>query len=94
MSQIAVVGAGAWGTALAQMLAQDGSEVLIWAREPEVVGAINARHCNPLFLPDARLSPTIVATGDLSDLADVPVVLLVTPAQHLGAILGELPRAG
>ena len=94
MTQIAVVGAGAWGTALAQMLAQDGSEVLIWAREPEVVGAINARHCNPLFLPDARLAPTITATGKLADLATIPIVLLVTPAQHLGAILGELPRTG
>ena len=88
------VGAGAWGTALAQMLAHDGSDVLIWAREPEVVGAINARHCNPLFLPDARLAPTIVATGDLADLADISTLLLVTPAQHLGTILRDLPRTG
>ena len=58
MTQVAVVGAGAWGTALAQMLAQDGSEVLIWAREPEVVEAINLRRCNSQFLPDARLAPT------------------------------------
>ncbi|MDP3675756.1 MAG: NAD(P)H-dependent glycerol-3-phosphate dehydrogenase [Novosphingobium sp.] len=94
MTTIAVVGAGAWGTALAQMLAQDGSDVLIWAREPEVVGAINARHVNPLFLPDAALSPAIFATGELADLADIPIVLLVTPAQHLGAILHELPRSG
>ena len=91
---LGVVGAGAWGTALAQMLAQDGSEVLIWAREPEVVEAINRRHCNSQFLPDARLAPTITATGKLADLASIPIVLLVTPAQHLGAILGELPRAG
>ncbi len=73
---LGVIGAGAWGTALAQMLAQDGSDVLIWARESEVAAAINARHCNPLFLPDARLAPTIIATGDLADLADVAVVLL------------------
>jgi glycerol-3-phosphate dehydrogenase (NAD(P)+) len=91
VTRLAVVGAGAWGTALAQMLAQDESEVLIWAREPEVVEAINARHTNPLFLPNAKLAPSIRSTGDLADLAQVPIVLLVTPAQHLGAILGVLP---
>ena len=91
---LGVIGAGAWGTALAQMLAQDGSEVLIWAREPEVVGAINAEHRNPLFLPDAPLAPSLVATGNLADLATIPTILLVTPAQHLGAILGQLPRPG
>lgn len=90
---VAVVGAGAWGTALAQMLAQDGSDVLIWGRETEVVDAINARHVNPLFLPDAALSPTIAATGELADLAGIPIVLLVTPAQHLGAILRRIPRS-
>ncbi len=92
--RLGVVGAGAWGTALAQMLAQDGSEVLLWAREPEVVGAINATHRNPVFLPDAQLAPTITATGKLAELASVPIILLVTPAQHLGAILAELPRTG
>ena len=92
--RLGVVGAGAWGTALAHMLAQDGSEVLLWAREPELVEAINAGHRNPLFLPNAKLAPTITATGKLADLANVPIVLLVTPAQHLGAILGDLPRPG
>ncbi|QGN56190.1 NAD(P)H-dependent glycerol-3-phosphate dehydrogenase [Novosphingobium sp. Gsoil 351] len=89
---LGVVGAGAWGTALAQMLAQDGTDVLLWAREPEVVAAINAEHRNPVFLPSASLSRSIVATGNLGDLADTPTVLLVTPAQHLGRILAELPR--
>ena len=91
---LGVIGAGAWGTALAQMLARDGSDVLIWAREPEVVAAINAEHRNPLFLPDAPLAPSLVATGKLADLAAIPTILLVTPAQHLGAILGQLPRTG
>ena len=91
---LGVIGAGAWGTALAQMLAQDGSNVLIWAREPEVVGAINAEHRNPLFLPDAPLAPSLVATGNLADLATIRTILLVTPAQHLGTILGQLPRPG
>ncbi len=52
--RVGVVGAGAWGTALAQMLAADGRDVLLWAREPELVGEINERHINSLFLPSAR----------------------------------------
>ena len=87
---VGVVGAGAWGTALAQMLASDGREVLLWAREADVVEAVNARHRNPLFLPSAALHPTIRATGDLAALAALPVLLMVTPAQHLGAMLGAL----
>lgn len=91
---VGVVGAGAWGTALAQMLASDGREVLLWAREAEVVAEVNSAHRNPLFLPSAALHPTIRATGDLADLAALPVLLMVTPAQHLGAILKELAPHG
>lgn len=88
---IAVIGAGAWGTALAQAMASDGSEVLLWAREAELVTEINTRRSNSLFLPSAQLAETIRATGDLADLAAVPVVLVVTPAQHLARVLGALP---
>ncbi|WP_285713160.1 NAD(P)H-dependent glycerol-3-phosphate dehydrogenase [Erythrobacter oryzae] len=88
---IGVIGAGAWGTALAQMLASDGRDVILWAYEPEVVAAINAEHRNPLYLPSASLAPTIRATGDLSDLASLDIVLVVTPAQVLGRVLSGLP---
>jgi len=91
---VGVVGAGAWGTALAQMLASDGRAVLLWAREAEVVAAVNTANRNPLFLPSAALHPTIRATGDLGDLAALPVLLMVTPAQHLGAVLGTLAPQG
>ena len=94
MGNIGVVGAGAWGTALAQMLAADGREVLLWAREPEVVAAISAEHRNPLFLPGAALSPSIRATGDLAELGALPVLLLVTPAQHLATTLAALRPTG
>ena len=87
---IGVVGAGAWGTALAQMLASDGREVLLWAREPELLDQINRERRNRLFLPSATLHPAIRATGDLAELAALPVLLLVTPAQHLAAILGQI----
>jgi glycerol-3-phosphate dehydrogenase (NAD(P)+) len=89
---VGVLGAGAWGTALAQMLASDGREVLLWAREPELVGEINERRSNSLFLPGAQLGETIRATGDVADLAACEVLLAVTPAQHLGAVLAGLPR--
>jgi glycerol-3-phosphate dehydrogenase (NAD(P)+) len=90
---IGVLGAGAWGTALAQMLASDGREVLLWAREPELVVEINAGRTNSLFLPSAVLADTIRATGDPADIAACEVVLAVTPAQHLGAVLQSLARA-
>ena len=92
-AKVGVLGAGAWGTALAQMLASDGREVLVWAREPELVEEINARRTNSLFLPSATLGATIRATGDLADAASCEVLLAVTPAQHLGAILAGLPHA-
>ncbi len=88
---IGVIGAGAWGTALAQAMAGDGSEVVLWAREAELVEEINTRRSNSLFLPSARLAETIRATGDLAELADLPVILVVTPAQHLARVLGGLP---
>lgn len=87
---IGVIGAGAWGTALAQMLSTDGRCVVLWAYEPEVVEAINSAHANPLYLPRTELSPAIRATGDLADLAALDIVLAVTPAQALGRVLGGL----
>jgi glycerol-3-phosphate dehydrogenase (NAD(P)+) len=87
---IGVIGAGAWGTALAQSLASDGTPVLIWALEAELVAEINASQSNSLYLPGAKLSPAITATGALSDLAGVGTILLVTPAQHLARVLAGL----
>jgi glycerol-3-phosphate dehydrogenase (NAD(P)+) len=93
MSAIGVIGAGAWGTALAQALAADGSEVLLWAREPELVAEINERRTNSLFLPGAKLSGKVRATGDLAGLAPLPALLAVVPAQFLSAVLTGLPDA-
>ncbi len=87
---LGVIGAGAWGTALAQMLASDGRDVLLWAYEPEVADAINTQARNLLYLPSATLAPTIRATGDLAEFAAIDTVLLVTPAQVLGRVLSGL----
>ena len=91
-TKIGVLGAGAWGTALAQMLASDGRDVLIWARESELVEEINASHTNTPFLPNASLSEAIRATGDLAEMAELDILLVVTPAQHLGSVLEEMPK--
>ena len=88
---VGVIGAGAWGTALAQMLASDGRDVLIWAREAELVAEINSARTNSLFLPSATLSDTIRATGDLGEMAGLDALLVVTPAQHMGSVLAAMP---
>lgn len=88
---VAVIGGGAWGTALAQMLSSDGREVLLWAREAEVADEINVHRRNTPFLPTAQLAPTIRATGNIGDLVGIPAVLVVTPAQHSAGVLATLP---
>ena len=87
MKRAGIIGGGAWGTALAQVCARAGLAVTLWAREAEVVTAINAGHENPLFLPGVTLDAAIAATGDPADLAGADLVLAVAPAQHLRASL-------
>ena len=89
--KIGVLGGGAWGTALAQVAA-GGGETLLWGREPEVVESINEAQENRLFLPGLSLDPAIRATGDLEALAECAALLVVTPAQHMRAVLAALPR--
>ena len=88
--KVGVIGGGAWGTALAQVAAL-GGETRLWARETEVVGSIAERRVNDLFLPGVPLSEAIQPTGDLSDLADCQVWLVVTPAQHMRGVLEAAP---
>lgn len=90
--KIGVVGAGAWGTALAQVAAAKGDAVTLWALEPEVVASINDAHENSLYLPGVTLSPAIRAVDDLAALAGCDALLVVVPAQHLRAVLRRLPR--
>lgn len=90
--KIGVVGAGAWGTALAQVAAAKGDAVMLWALEPEVVASITNAHENSLYLPGVTLSPAIRAVDDLAAVADCDALLVVVPAQHLRGILRRLPR--
>ncbi len=87
MRSAGVIGGGAWGTALAQVCARAGLAATIWAREVEVVQAINADHQNALFLPGIDLDEAVTATGDPADLATADIILAVAPAQHLRATL-------
>ena len=87
-----MIGAGAWGTALAQVAARAGRPVVLWAREPAVVDRLNTSHENPLFLPDVPLDPRIRATGDLAEAVDgADMLLLAVPAQHLREMCRRLP---
>lgn len=91
--RIGIVGAGAWGTALAQAIRSAGRDVLIRAHEPETVESINTAHENRLFLPGIGLDPAIRATGELSDMGRCDALLLVTPVQHTRAIAEQLAPA-
>ncbi|MGV0791839.1 NAD(P)H-dependent glycerol-3-phosphate dehydrogenase [Mycolicibacterium sp. XJ1819] len=80
----AVLGAGAWGTALAKVLADAGSEVRLWARRPELADEINVTHRNSTYLGDAALPTAIRATSDPAEaLTGACTVLLAVPAQSL-----------
>ena len=92
-ARIAVIGAGAWGTALAQVLSEDQDQLLLWAREPDIIDQINQDHENKSFLPGYQLRDTIRATQDWDAIAACEVLLLVTPAQHLRSTLQALPNS-
>ncbi len=82
-----VIGAGAWGTALAQVCARAGLAVTLQAREAEVIDSIAARRVNEAFLPGVELDPAIRATCDMAELAGCDLILAVPPAQHMRATL-------
>jgi glycerol-3-phosphate dehydrogenase (NAD(P)+) len=89
-ASVAVIGAGAWGTALAQVAAAAGRDTTIWAREAEAVASINDTKENSLFLPGIPLNPRLRATGDLGEAAQADLVLAAPPAQHMRATLRAL----
>lgn len=86
-----VVGAGAWGTALADMLACSGHTVTLWALEADIARGIRERHENPVFLPGFALAPTLSATTDHREAMEgAELVIYATPSQHLRSVV----RAG
>jgi len=88
----AVIGAGAWGTALANLLATKGTPVKIWAFEREVVEAIRNKHENTVFLPGVKLHAKVTATGALPDaLHQATMIIFAVPSHAARAVLGQLP---
>ena len=79
----AVVGAGAWGTALADLLARNGNPVRLWAREPDVVEAVNAHNENQRFLAGVTLDPKVQATGDMREAVSGARVVVYAPPSHV-----------
>lgn len=92
LNTLCIIGAGAWGTALAVVAQAAGRNVTLWAHEPETAEAINGAHENIPFLPGVKLNPAIKATTDLGGVASADAVLIVTPAQHSRAVLARAAR--
>jgi glycerol-3-phosphate dehydrogenase (NAD(P)+) len=93
LQRIGIVGAGAWGTALAFVTRRAGRDVVVWAHEPEVAEDINRDHINAFYLPGIALDPKIRATTDPAEAADADAVLLATPAQALRRLARRLAPA-
>lgn len=89
---MAVLGGGAWGTALACVLAQKHAAVTLWANEAETVSAINQTRENKPFLPGITLPEAVQATENLADMASADIILMVVPAQFARAVLTELAQ--
>ncbi|MCH2037178.1 MAG: NAD(P)-dependent glycerol-3-phosphate dehydrogenase [Rickettsiales bacterium] len=90
MKNIGVIGGGAWGTALAASAVRSGAMTLLWAREEEVVSAINTKNENTMFLPGITLPSGVSATSDLNDMRSCDVLLLVVPSQFVRLICEQL----
>jgi len=88
--KISVVGGGAWGTALAAMATRVERDVLLWAREGDVVTSINETHENRDFLPNIELPKALKASRDLAAAAAGDIILMVVPAQFVRAMATDL----
>lgn len=92
--RVAVIGAGAWGTTLADLLARKGLDVVIWAREPEVVAGINRDHENAVFLPASPLAHSVRATGELAAaVGDAEIVVCAVPSHAVRTVMSAAAAA-
>jgi glycerol-3-phosphate dehydrogenase (NAD(P)+) len=90
IQRVGIIGGGAWGTTLAVVVRRTGRDAVVWAREADVVAAINTHALNPDFLPGVTLDPGIRATSEMAEAVDADVVLLATPAQKLREVASAL----
>ncbi len=90
MAKVAVLGAGAWGTALAKVLADKGNETALWAHRAELAEHINRDRVNQRYLPSAELPPSLKATGDLEEaLRGAELCVVVVPSHALRGVVRE-----
>lgn len=88
-TQVAVVGAGSWGTALASVLARNGHATVLWAREPEVAREVREEHRNTVYLPGVALPDALGSTSDLAEaVRSAEVVVSVAPSQFVASVMG------
>lgn len=91
MSDVTVIGAGSWGTAMAWLLGQEGHTVRLWARRPELAEAISNSRANPVYLPAAELPPSVSATADLgAALVGARLVLVIVPSVGLPTVARQM----
>jgi len=93
MASIGIFGAGAWGTAIGKVLAEQSHDVRIWAHEADVAADINETQSNPRYLPSAELPPGLHATTDLLSTADADFVILATPSLHILPVTRQILSA-
>jgi len=93
MNRVGIIGAGAWGTALAQVSASAGNQVMIIGRDEKIVGEINYFHHNQKYLGEQPLLPTISAGVDFLSLKSCDLVILAVPAQKTRTLLKSLPKS-
>ena len=91
-TKIGVIGAGAWGTALSNILAKN-QNVILWAKEKNVCDHINKSRENKRFLPKIKLSKKINCTTEINDICDCDILFLVIPVQYLSSVLGKLKNS-
>ena len=92
--KVLVLGAGSWGTGIAELLAGKGVDTTLWARKTEVAEAINQSHTNAHYLPDITLSPDLRATSDLAAVRDADVVVFVVPSAGTAETAAKVAKLG
>ncbi len=94
MNHSVIVGAGAWGTALADLVARNGHRTTLWAREPDVVADVNTNHCNSRFLKGTALASSLQATDELAAaVSDAATITFVAPSHVLRAVIRSAAHA-
>ena len=90
-NNISIIGSGAWGTALAQLISKN-KRVLIWVKEKSVKNDINQNHQNRKYLPRVKLSKKIISTNNLEDLKNSEIIFLTVPVQYMSSILKKIKK--